>query len=47
MAQFDVWVKVNQVENIEEMIIDQFNGYGAEKLKSKNREVNQEISIHR
>ena len=28
MAQFEVWVKVNQVEAIEEIIIDQFNGYG-------------------
>ena len=37
MAQFDVWVKVNQVESIEEMIIDQFNGYSTEKLISKKR----------
>lgn len=47
MAQYEIHVKVPQVAEMEEMIIDQFNSYGEEKIEKKVREVNQQIAVHR
>jgi hypothetical protein len=29
------------------MIVDQFNSYGEERIERKEREVNQQIAVHR
>jgi hypothetical protein len=47
MAQFEIQVKVPGVGEIEELIVDQFNSYGEEKIQKKVREMNQQIAVHR
>jgi hypothetical protein len=47
MAQYDLQVKVPEVYEIEDMLVDQFNCYGEERLEKKPRDISQQISINR
>jgi hypothetical protein len=47
MAQQDIQIRVPQVNDIEDMLIDQFNAYGEQKLLKKVRDINQQLTINR
>ena len=47
MAQYEIQVKVPGIAEIEDIIVDQFNSYGEERIQKKVRDVNQQIAVHR
>lgn len=47
MAQYEVEIKVPQIYEVEELLIDQYNGYGADKLERKNRDVTKQLIPNR
>lgn len=47
MAQYEIHVKVPQLSEVEDALVDQFNSYGEEKIQKKAREINQQIAVHR
>ena len=47
MAQYEIQVKVPGVAEIEDLIVDQFNSYGEERIQKEVRDVNQQIAVHR
>lgn len=46
MSQLNAYVKVNNLAELEEEIVTQYNGYGDDKLVRKNRDLREELANH-